>query len=100
MALLSAWWSTNITIFYGLLGYQIAFIILRTLYRYFPPEIQTIAKDYQTDDKEMNNIRVVTKKSDLNIYSRNYCVFNDYVYNLDNVYNTHPGGYQIIANVR
>ena len=39
MALLSAWWSTNITIFYGLLGYQIAFIIIRSIYRLFPPRI-------------------------------------------------------------
>ena len=40
------------------------------------------------------------KKSDLKIYSSNYCVFSDYVYSLDEVYNTHPGGYQIIANIR
>ena len=38
IALLSAW-VLDSSIFYGLLGYQIAFALLRTIYRYKPPKI-------------------------------------------------------------
>lgn len=99
-ALLVAWYEQNPTVFTGLLIYSIVFIVLRTLYRYYPFQIQSKAKDYQTEDKGNDKVRVVTKKSDLKIYSRNYCVFSDYVYSLDGVYNTHPGGYQIISNIK
>ena len=42
----------------------------------------------------------MTSKSELKKFDRNYCLFSDYVYRLDKVYNTHPGGYQIVKNIR
>ena len=83
VALLSAWAGYNQTIFIGLLIYQIVFFVFRSLYRFFLPfQIQSPAKDYQVENAEREGLRVVKSKKDLEIYSGNYTVFSDYVYNL------------------
>ena len=48
IALLSAWYGTNISVFYGLLGWQIAFFLLKMIYLFFPPTLQAKVKDFQT----------------------------------------------------
>ena len=99
--ILSAWWSQNRIVFYCLLAYQIIFLIVRTFYRLNPLHLASRPKDSQTEDPEViAHLRHIKKTEDLDIYSKNYCVFNDYVYSLNEVYSNHPGGYQIISNVR
>ena len=101
IALLSAWQGVDNTIFTGILIWQIVFIIIRTTYRFFPPRLESKVIDHQTEDETLQReIRVVKKTDDLRIYNTDYCVFSDYVYTLEGLYNTHPGGYQIIANIR
>ena len=52
VALLSAWWSQNKTVFYCLMVYQIIFFGVRTFYRLNPFHIASIAKDTQTENGE------------------------------------------------
>ena len=100
IALLSAWKGVNETVFIGVLVWQIVFLLFRAGYRFFPPRLESKVIDHQTEDETLQReIRVVKKKNDLNIYT-DYCVFSDYVYSLEGLYNTHPGGHQIIANIR
>ena len=101
IALLSAWKGVNETVFIGVLVWQIVFLLFRAGYRFFPPRLESKVIDPQTEDESLQReIRVVKKSDDLRIYNTDYCVFSDYVYSLERVYNTHPGGYQIIASIR
>lgn len=60
-SVLSAYYSLDIQIFYALLGYQIGFLVLRGLYRFFPPRIGTIGIDYQAENTK-HDLRVIKKK--------------------------------------
>ena len=46
---LLAWWYFDKETFYWILTEAIVFLLIRTLYKYFPFQIQSKAKDYQTD---------------------------------------------------
>jgi len=46
---LLAWWYFDLQTFYWILTEAIVFLLIRTLYKYFPFQIQSKAKDYQTD---------------------------------------------------
>jgi hypothetical protein len=66
------------------------------LYKLFNPLMQK----YNSLKLNTKNIPIIKYSRDLARYHRNYFIFSDKVYSLDNVITSHPGGYEVINHIR
>lgn len=62
-------------------------------FKFFGKKIGHVSTDQKITK---NTYRSIKSLKDLKIYSENYFIFANYVYNLNNVINVHPGGWKII----
>ena len=100
VAMIEKWSIVNLTVCFGLAGYQSFVVVAWILINVFTAKISTKENDEEIGNVKMEELRKINKQNDLLIYSNNYFIFADYIFSLSKVLHSHPGGVKIIEAIR